>query len=104
MNKKTMKLKVSSIGDMTIQLLTIPVNPEAPKEEQVRRTNAQIATLVTKAFPQRKSSDSGAISCVAWYASQLRGDAKYREKHGGKEPLPTSNDKVTREITIEDEA
>lgn len=96
----TLKFQATSIGDMTIQLLTMPINPDAPIEEQVRLSNEEIALEVTKAYPDRKAN--GAKACVAWYSTKLKNDSAYRAKHGGKKPLPSRGGKApkTVEITI----
>lgn len=92
------KLQVSSIGDMTRQLLTTPINPDAPKDEQVRLSNEEIASEITRVFPNRKAQ--GPKECVAWYVSKLRNDAKYRARHGGKEPLPTKSELPARDVEV----
>lgn len=94
----TLKLEVSSIGDLTIQLLTTPINPEAPKDEQVRLSNEEIASNVTRIFPNRKAN--GAKQCVAWYATKLKNDPAYRAKHGGKEPLPARGTTAPKTVEI----
>ena len=92
------KLKVSSIGDLTRQLLVLPINPDAPKEDQVRLSNSEIAQKVSEVFPSRKAN--GPNECVAWYASKLRKDAKYRDKYtNGMMPLPARD--AARQVEIE---
>lgn len=96
---KSIEFKVNhnSIGSMTIELLTTPINPEAAPEQWVRLTNDEIAQQVTRAYPDRKAN--GAKQCVAWYASKLR-DSAYRAKHGGKEALPSRMGEGQRTTTI----
>lgn len=97
-SKGTFTVEHHSIGDLTIKLLTTPINPDAAPDEQVRLTNEEIATQVTRAYPDRKAN--GAKQCVAWYASKLR-DSAYRAKHGGKEALPSRMGEGKRTTTIE---
>ena len=95
-------LQVTSIGDLTRQLLVMPINPDAPKDEQVRLSNEEIAQRVTEAYPNRKAN--GAAQCVAWYASKLRKDSDYREKYtNGRMPLPArgSSAPKTVEVTLD---
>lgn len=99
---KTLELQVNSIGDLTRQLLVTPINPEASKEDQVRLSNQEIAKIVSEHFPSRKAN--GPNECVAWYASKLKKDAKYREKWtNGVMPLPSreSAQPKTIEITLD---
>lgn len=99
MNKpKTVKLQVANIADMTCQLLTMPINPDAPKVEHVRLSNQEIDNEISKAFPQRKAT--GGVACVAWHASKLRGDDQFRKKHGGKVPLPTAKSLPAKDVEV----
>ena len=75
-------VKVTSIADLTIALLTQSLEGK----DGFRKTNKQIANEINEV--RKASGDpmktSTTPECVAWYASRLR-DEVFAAKHGIKE-------------------
>lgn len=66
-------VKVATIQDLTIKLLTTPVG------EGIRLNNQEIVEKLLETFGK------GSINCVRWYSSKLRKDRKYQLKYGIEE-------------------